>query len=143
MFACLCREVLKPSGTAIIFCSFEQFPFWCWAMRAESLIVEPAPLVILKKYPGGLQLCWWALKNVVEIAVIVHKETSYYRTLEQVSPSSLHLILTQIFPQKCPESKALQPDTHPLPQFNSPFIGLPDGTFGSPFRQCCVDSEDF
>lgn len=82
-FAQLCFQVLKPHGSAIVFCSFEQFPFWKWAFNAEKLIVEPSPLVILKKNPGGPQVTWWALKNVVEIALVVHKQRDYYRALEK------------------------------------------------------------
>jgi hypothetical protein len=53
-----------------------------WACQAAKLSVEPAPFSIVKRYPTGVQTTSWALKNVLEVAVICHKTHQYWRNLQ-------------------------------------------------------------
>lgn len=80
----VCSKVLKYGGTALIFCSFEQFPVYLKIGQEKGLTVEKVPIVVVRKTPIASQVRTNFLKNMVQLVVVMHKlksGTNYYRNL--------------------------------------------------------------
>lgn len=80
-------HLLSARGTALIFCTFENWPFLKASFSNEKLEVDPSPFTIVKRFPTGeQQITTWALKSVMDVALICHKQTNYWRNLRSEVP---------------------------------------------------------
>jgi hypothetical protein len=85
---------LKPTGTGIIFCSFDQFPVWKFILREQGFCVNKMPLCFLPG-PGPVPCARnnGCLVNILQIAVVFHKSWTNYYFNKSVSDFDLFFFL--------------------------------------------------
>ena len=76
---------LKETGTAIIFCSFQQWAYYYEEFEKYGGVTEKCLLIIMKPSKVHCFFRTSRLKNVTQCAIVWHKTAKYYRELNNGS----------------------------------------------------------